>query len=97
MSGFFILRHQIEIFTFEGVMRANLKATIEARFGSQIAFAREVHLHPIKINRLCRGWIEPTALERARITEALQTDPDWLFTVLLIPAPKNILPEPIAP
>jgi len=78
-------------------MRANLKATIEARFGSQIAFAREVHLHPIKINRLCRGWIEPTALERARITEALQTDPDWLFTVLLIPAPKNILPEPIAP
>jgi len=75
-------------------MRANLKAAIEARFGSQIAFAREVRLHPIKINRLCRGWIEPTALERARIAEALQADADWLFAVLLIPGPKNPLAEP---
>ncbi len=75
------------------IMRANLKAAIEVRFGSQIAFAREVHLHSVKINRLCRGWIEPTARERARIAEALQADADWLFAALLIPAPKNTLPE----
>lgn len=72
-------------------MRANLEAAIKVRFGSQIAFAREVRLHPIKINRICRGWIEPTPLERARITEALQADADWLFAVLLIPGPKNPL------
>lgn len=67
-------------------MRANLKAAIDVRFGSQLAFARAVGLHPIRVNRLCRGWIEPTPLEREHIAEVLRADPDWLFAVLIIPA-----------
>lgn len=69
-------------------MRANLKAAIDVRFGSQLAFAREVSLHSVRVNRLCRGWVEPTPVERARIAEALRADPDWLFAVFLIPAPR---------
>lgn len=70
-------------------MRANLKAAIDVRFGTQLAFAREVGLHPVRVNRLCRGWIEPTAVERQRIAEVLRADADWLFAVLLIPAPRS--------
>ncbi len=69
-------------------MRANLKAAIDVRFGSQLAFARAVGLHPVRVNRLCRGWIEPTPIERERISEALRADADWLFAVLFIPAPR---------
>ena len=70
-------------------MRANLKAAIGLRFGSQIAFARAVGLHSIKINRLCNGWVEPTPTERERIASALNADPAWLFcTVTRIPAPS---------
>lgn len=70
-------------------MRANLKATIEARFGTQLAFAREVDAHPVRVNRLCRGWIEPTPAERQRFAEALQADPSWLFASLRIPGPRS--------
>jgi hypothetical protein len=71
-------------------MRANLKAAIGLRFGSQIAFARAVGLHSIKINRLCNGWVEPTPTERERIAAALNADPAWLFcTVTRIPAPSK--------
>lgn len=69
-------------------MRANLKAAIEMRFGSQMAFARASGLHPVKISRLCRGWVEPTDLERVRISETLRADAEWLFTVLRIPSPR---------
>lgn len=69
-------------------MRANLKAAIEVRFGSQIAFARAAGLHSVKVSRLCRGWVEPTEFERTRITETLQADPDWLFSVVRIPPIK---------
>jgi hypothetical protein len=77
----------------EGVMRANLAAAIDVRFGSQLAFARAVGLHSVRVNRLCRGWLEPTAIERERIAETLRADVDWLFAVLLIPAPKNLSGE----
>ena len=70
-------------------MKMNLVAAIEVRFGSQIAFARAVGLHPVRINRLCRGWIEPTRTERERIAEALETDADWLFAGFRIPARKS--------
>lgn len=69
-------------------MRANLKAAIDVRFGSQLAFARAVGLHSVHVNRLCRGWIEPSAGERKRLAEALRADPVWLFAVFLIPAPQ---------
>ncbi len=70
-------------------MRMNLKTAIDVRFGSQIAFARAGGLHPIKINRLCNGWIEPTPTERERIASALNADPAWLFcAVTRIPAPS---------
>ena len=70
-------------------MRANLKAAIDVRFGSQLAFARAVGLHAIRVNRLCQGWLEPTPAERERIAESLRADVDWLFAVLFIPAPKS--------
>jgi len=71
-------------------MRMNLKAAIEVRFGSQLAFARAVGLHPVKINRLCGGWIEPTPTERERIADALGADATWLFsTVMRIPSPTT--------
>ena len=71
-------------------MRMNLKTAIDVRFGSQIAFARAVGLHPVKINRLCNGWVEPTPVERGRIAAALNADPVWLFSsVARIPAPGN--------
>jgi hypothetical protein len=88
-GGFFICCGYEEIFTGR-LMRANLKAAIELRFGSQIAFARASGLHPVKVSRLCRGWAEPTEVERAQISEALQADMDWLFATVRIPAPKNI-------
>jgi hypothetical protein len=69
-------------------VKANLVAAIEARFGSQIAFARVVGLHPVRLNRLCRGWLEPTPIERDRIAEALGVDADWLFSAFRLPAPK---------
>jgi hypothetical protein len=69
-------------------MRANLKAAIDVRYGSQLAFARAVGLHSVRVNRLCRGWVEPTPVERERIAEALRADSDWLFAVFLIPAPR---------
>lgn len=72
-------------------MRANLAAAIDVRFGSQLAFARAVGLHPVRVNRLCRGWVEPTAAERTRIAETLHADVDWVFALLTIPAPKNLV------
>jgi DNA-binding transcriptional regulator YdaS (Cro superfamily) len=71
-------------------VRANLKAAIEVRFGSQIAFARAVGLHPIRVNRVCNGWAEPTSDERAKMTEALRADADWLFSTFRIQAPCNL-------
>jgi hypothetical protein len=76
-----------------GDMRANLKAAIDIRFGSQIAFARAVSLHPVRINRLCRGWIEPTPAEREKIAEALTVDADWLFAGFRIPIRKSAIAE----
>jgi len=71
-------------------MRMNLKAAIDLRFGSQLAFARAVGLHAVKINRFCNGWIEPSLAERERIAAALDADPGWLFsTVTRIPAPET--------
>jgi hypothetical protein len=78
-------------------MRANLKAAIDVRFGSQLAFAREVGLHSVRVNRLCCGWVEPTPMERERIAEALRADSDWLFAVLLIPAPRVRDDDSLAP
>jgi len=86
----FLLLFSEEIFS-EGTLRANLEAAIKARFGSQIAFARAVGLHSVRVNRLCRGWIEPTPQERERIAETLRADSDWLFAALRIPAPKTFV------
>jgi hypothetical protein len=87
--GFFI-GIDVKKFSNGDAMRMNLKAAIDVRFGSQIAFARAVSLHPVKINRLCNGWIEPTPIERVRIAATLKADAEWLFsTVTRIPAPGN--------
>lgn len=67
-------------------MMMNLIAAIEARFGSQIAFARMVGVHPVRLNRLCRGWLEPTVVERDCIAQALGVNADWLFSVFRVPA-----------
>ena len=77
-------------------MRANLKSAIEVRFGSQIAFAREVGLHPVRVNRICGGWVEPTPEERAKMTEALNADTDWLFTKFRIQTPRSLQAPTVA-
>ena len=77
-------------------MRANLKAAIGLRFGSQLAFARAVGLHPVRVNRLCKGWVEPTLIERERISKLLAADSDWLFAVFRIPTKKTAPTEEIA-
>jgi len=61
-------------------MRHNLRTAIEIKFGTQLACAHSTGIHPIKLNRLCRGWIEPTPVERERLTAALDADPAWLFS-----------------
>jgi DNA-binding transcriptional regulator YdaS (Cro superfamily) len=78
-------------------VRANLKTAIGVRFGSQVAFARAVGLHSVKVSRLCRGWIEPTLVERERIALALRADADWLFAVVRIPAPRSLSIEAATP
>jgi hypothetical protein len=70
-------------------VRANLKTAIVVRFGNQLAFARAVGLHSVKVSRLCRGWIEPTPVERERIAEVLRADADWLFADVRITAPRK--------
>ena len=70
-------------------MKMNLVATIEARLGSQLAFARAVELQPVRLTVVAGGWLEPTCAERDRIADALGADTDWLFSALRIPAPKG--------
>jgi transcriptional regulator with XRE-family HTH domain len=61
-------------------MRHNLRAAIVAKFGSQVECARETGIHPVRVNRLCNGWADPTPVERERISAALNADPTWLFS-----------------
>lgn len=69
-------------------MLHNLRIAIEEEFGTQIACAKAIGLHPIRLNRICCGWIEPTPIERDRLASALAADPQWLFSrVLRIPRP----------
>ena len=77
-------------------MRANLRAAIEHKFGTQLSFARAVGLHPVRINRICQAWVEPTRVERERISQFLAADPDWLFAAFRIPAKKAAATEEIA-
>jgi hypothetical protein len=93
MLGAFFIGVAMKKVSTEASVRANLKAAIEVRFGSQIAFARAAGLHSVKVSRLCRGWIEPTPVERERISETLRADADWLFAVVRIPAPRSLSTE----
>lgn len=73
-------------------MRHNLKAMIEARFNSQLKFSKEIGIHPVALNRICRGWREPTPVERERILLALglsEQHAPWLFTTHL-PSPRSM-------
>ena len=71
-------------------MRHNLRVAIDTKFGTQLACARAVGLHPVRLNRLCRGWVDPTVIERERLTSVLGADPVWLFSTLtLIPKPAK--------
>jgi hypothetical protein len=97
LSGAFLFGVDMKKLSTEGCVRANLKAAIEIRFGSQIAFARAANLHSVKVSRLCRGWIEPTPLERERIAETLGTDADWLFAVVRIPVRTTLSTETATP
>jgi len=66
-------------------MRANLRATIEVKAGSQTAFAQKSGIELSRLNRIIRGWLEPTPIERDRCTELLGVDTDWLFRIFTIP------------
>jgi hypothetical protein len=72
----------------EDTMRHNLRTAIRIKFGTQLACGHSAGIHPIKLNRLCCGWAEPTSVERERLAVSLQADPDWLFsTHVRIPRP----------
>lgn len=67
-------------------MRHNLRAAIAERFGSQLRCAEKTDIHFTRLNRIVRGWIEPSLIERERLASALGADPAWLFsTVTRIP------------
>ena len=66
-------------------MRTNLKTAIEVQFGSQLNFAKNAQMHPVKVNRIVKGWIEPSPAERARFVELLKVDATWLFRIVTIP------------
>jgi transcriptional regulator with XRE-family HTH domain len=75
-------------------VRMNLKNTIALRGWSQIDFAEEVGIHPIRLNRIGNARIEPTPAEREKIAEVLNVDAAWLFRVVTIPnAPALTTPE----
>jgi hypothetical protein len=75
-------------------VRTNLKSTVELLAGSQIAFAKAAGIHPIRLNRIVNGWIEPTPTERDRFAELLKVDAAWLFRIVTIPtAPAATTPE----
>lgn len=71
-------------------MRANLKAIIESRFGTQLAFAKDNEVHPVRVNRLINGWVDPTPMELARFAGVLGVEPDWLFADFAIPSSGEV-------
>jgi hypothetical protein len=72
-------------------MRHNLRAVIVERFGTQLRCAEQTGIHITRLNRIIRGWIEPTLIERERLASSLGADAQWLFsTVTRIPAPAPL-------
>jgi len=67
------------------LVRTNLKMAIEVRAGSQLAFAKAAGIHPVRLNRIVKGWIEPSPAERARFVELLKVDATWLFRIVTLP------------
>lgn len=74
-------------------MRHNLKLAISERFGTQLECAEKTGIHHIRLNRIIRGWLEPTAAESDLLASALVADPSWLFSTTTR-IPKPIQPEP---
>jgi hypothetical protein len=69
-------------------MRHNLRAVIVERFGTQLRCAEQVGTHVTRLNRIIRGWIDPTPLERERLVSALSAEPQWLFSTTPIRIPR---------
>ena len=69
-------------------MRHNLRAVIVERFGTQLRCAEQTGIHVTRLNRIIRGWIEPTPVERDRLASALGADPQWLFSTTPIKIPR---------
>lgn len=75
-------------------MRHNLRMVIDERFGTQISCARAVGIHYVRLNRICRGSVEPTETERKCLSVALSADPVWLFSgAMRIPSLVRSTPE----
>jgi len=66
-------------------MRVHLRAMIETKFRSQTAFARASQIELSRLNRIVRGWIDPTPMERQRCAEILGVDSTWLFQSFTVP------------
>jgi transcriptional regulator with XRE-family HTH domain len=76
-------------------VRTNLKTAIELTRRSQIDFAKDAGIHPIRLNRIVNGRIEPTPAERERFAELLNVDAAWLFRIVTIPtAAAATSPDP---
>lgn len=81
-------------------MRHNLKTAIVEVFGSQLSCASEVGIHPVRLNRICNGWADPTPEERRRLVSGLNAEPSWLFSeTVRIPRPSgsSVAPQPPPP
>lgn len=72
-------------------MLHNLRIAIEEKFGTQLACAKAAEIHPIRLNRICRGWVEPTQVEQDRLAAIIGVDSAWLFSkISRIPTPRSI-------
>lgn len=61
-------------------MLHNLRIAIDEEFGTQIACAKAADIHPVRLNRICCGWVEATRVERDRLAKLLGVDSAWLFS-----------------
>jgi hypothetical protein len=71
-------------------MLHNLQIAIKEKFRTQLACAKAADIHPVRLNRICRGWVAPTPIERDRLTRLLGVEAGWLFATLVrIPPAVN--------
>jgi len=76
-------------------MLSNLRTALAARRMRQAELAQRVGISASTLSEFINGRAELSPQLRARIVEALQAEPGWLFSrVTHIPAPKSASDSP---